>query len=624
MIHYETNTGTVLDTLKKYHYQQNVIQQSEKCYSVLRSVCGDEHDFFSKEKALLWSDSLASDRARAFYSITIHRLADVYEYGHVLAAHLRIHAILDTKLQAVVDIYTSSLNYCCGYNRALHATCIHFCEFLQCNGVLSVEEISYQILDFYCEFIGQSDEAYRGYIMKVGHFLRYLVANGHLRPAFAMYMNVRFSSKCITLGDLSPKCQEIVKESNCQEGYISAEDLYRSIEHFSAQLVPFGYSDNVISYMSFYLKLLYIFLDREKLGYSRTTANAWLEGMCSKVLATNRTRAVNRTLDLYDDYVETGNILPLQRLRHLESAYERLPSWCRESVDQFLESKGKEKRAVGTIRQLKSQISFFCEFLVQERLSSFNELTPEIVKKFNIERSNVKPRTRNNYNGGAKLFLIFLELKGMVKSGLHFALSSCYAEGERIVSVLNQSDREHIYAYCRAASSPIELRDAAILLLGMNTALRACDILALKYADINWTERTICIVQRKTGVGHKHSVDVETLNAIFRYIRDARPKNALSDTIFISTRVPYMSLTSSVCNDALKRSGSSVSDFHRLRRTYATDSIAGGATLKEAAELLGQSDTNSLNRYASLDIDRMRLCPLSLEETGLLVERGRY
>ena len=161
-------------------------------------------------------------------------------------------------------------------------------------------------------------------------------------------------------------------------------------------------------------------------------------------------------------------------------------------------------------------------------------------------------------------------------------------------------------------------------MIGMNTALRACDILSLRITDINWKEKLIKVVQKKTRVEHLHSVDVGTLNAVYRYLKDARPKNAITDTVFVSTIAPYSSLTSSVCNDALIRAGSSVSDFHRLRRTYATDSIASGATPEETAELLGQSDTRSLHRYASLDSDRMRLCPLSLGETELTMERGWY
>ena len=61
-----------------------------------------------------------------------------------------------------------------------------------------------------------------------------------------------------------------------------------------------------------------------------------------------------------------------------------------------------------------------------------------------------------------------------------------------------------------------------------------------------------------------------------------------------------------------------------LKVQLIRDVNTSGATPEETAELLGQSDTRSLHRYASLDSDRMRLCPLSLGETELTMERGWY
>ena len=624
MVHFVKNVAIVMDALKKYQYEHSSIQSSEKCYDELYQFLSDDGQAFLRKEALLWSESLITEGSRNPYSPAINRLADVYEHGHVLAGHMRIHVQLADCFQSAIDSYVESLDLCKGYVLSLRASCTHFCGFLQCNDVLAIEDINYKALDSYREFVSETDGFYRDYVKTAGHFLRFLATSDLTRPAFAMYLNNRYASKCITFGDLPLGSQCIIEKNRHEEKNIPAKDFYYSIKDMSTQMAPFGYSDNVISYTSFYLKLLYIFLDKESLGYCRTTADVWLEGMANKVFAPKRVRTVRRALDLYDDYSETGNIRPLHRPRHLRSAYNRLPSWCKESVDEFLTSKKKEGLSDGSIRELKSQASIFCEYLVSERLSAFSDLTSEMVKRFNLQNEHMLPRTKNNYNGGVRQFLVHMELKHLVNEGIHLALPACYAGGEKNVTVLEKADRERIHKYCQSARSHIELRDAAILMIGMNTALRACDILSLRISDIDWKEKLIKVVQRKTRVEHLHSVDVGTLNAVFRYLKDARPKNTTTNTIFVSTIAPYGSLTSSVCNDALIRAGSSASDFHRLRRTYATDSIAGGATLEETAELLGQSDTRSLHRYVSLDGERMRLCPLSLKEAGLTMERGRY
>ena len=51
----------------------------------------------------------------------------------------------------------------------------------------------------------------------------------------------------------------------------------------------------------------------------------------------------------------------------------------------------------------------------------------------------------------------------------------------------------------RARRGRCSARDAAITLLALTTGLRACDIIALRLADIDWRGQMISIVQQKTG-----------------------------------------------------------------------------------------------------------------------------
>ena len=157
----------------------------------------------------------------------------------------------------------------------------------------------------------------------------------------------------------------------------------------------------------------------------------------------------------------------------------------------------------------------------------------------------------------------------------------------------------------------------------MTTALRASDIISLKMSNIDWKNKLIRVVQNKTKAEHVHPMEVGTGNAIFRYLRDGRYKRTDSDYIFIASHAPFGPVRTKVCSDAMRRAGTSVTDFHRLRRTCATDMLSAGATFIETAELLGHSDTHNIHKYTVLDKKRMSLCPLSLVETDLMIE-GRY
>ena len=66
-----------------------------------------------------------------------------------------------------------------------------------------------------------------------------------------------------------------------------------------------------------------------------------------------------------------------------------------------------------------------------------------------------------------------------------------------IIPVLSDEVEEMVVRAC--ASGAVSARDAAITLLALTTGLRACDIIGLRLADIDWRGQTIGIVQQKTG-----------------------------------------------------------------------------------------------------------------------------
>ena len=50
--------------------------------------------------------------------------------------------------------------------------------------------------------------------------------------------------------------------------------------------------------------------------------------------------------------------------------------------------------------------------------------------------------------------------------------------------------------------------------------------------------------------------------------------------------------------------------------------LRGGAAPAQVAEALGHRGIGNVRKYLSLDEERMRLCAISLEESGLLLEGG--
>lgn len=370
--------------------------------------------------------------------------------------------------------------------------------------------------------------------------------------------------------------------------------------------------------------MLGIFLEWENLDYSREVADIWAGELCIRFFGKTRIKALKHTLDLYDAFIANEYQVPKSIHAPHKSAYLALPDWCKSEIDAYAATRKKEGLKDTTVKKQTYACAKFCGFIVSAGLDSFAGLRVEHIKSFNLQDTHESVVGKNNTNQVIYRFLIHMELHGVIQMGLHDALSCCTAHTEKVVTVLSDGDKAKIDGYCTNASTPIELRDVAMFKLGINTALRGIDIISLGIRDIDWKAGCIRVIQKKTGVEHLHPVDNGTLNAVFRYIRDGRSKNAKSDRVFVSSRAPYDPLADSEsCRNALRRVGLPVADFHRLRRSYATDSLRGGATFRETAELLGHTGTGSIHKYTLLDDERMRLCPLSMEETGLGMD-GRY
>src|SRR5260370_576686 len=66
-----------------------------------------------------------------------------------------------------------------------------------------------------------------------------------------------------------------------------------------------------------------------------------------------------------------------------------------------------------------------------------------------------------------------------------------------IIEVLGDADQDRVVRAC--AAGQVSARNAAITLLALTTGLRACDIIALRLADVDWRGATIAVVQQKTS-----------------------------------------------------------------------------------------------------------------------------
>ncbi len=625
-MNYDENVTKAMETIKQFRYGPSNILLNENCYSRLKSHFANIGiSTFDLKIALDWCASICK-RDRGRYRLAILRLSDIYDCGHVLSPHLAVYGKLSSEFSNIVDKYIESISssgYTKRHIRRMREKCSLFFRYAEIYGFSSMGEINFPLLDQYHQFMVEADGSYRDYEFALIPLFKFWAERNVGQIGYGLYFRYAKFNKCTSIQDISSQNRMVIESLREECLSFPPIEFYDAISGFLERMRESGYSASVLRSAEYHLSVLCVFLDRESLGYDRAIADIWVSNVAERLFGRAQVLSVIRTLDLFDDYCQEGDINPSYVQRHCKSTFDIIPDWCKTVLNQYRELKTKEGLDPNTVKNYIKYCSKFCLFLHGKGLHSFEELTPDLIKQFNLNDEHKSPAGKNSFNSGLRFFLIYLEIQRIVPFGLHYALPYCDMGGEKIVKILSPEDRARIETYCLNAKTPLELRDAAILRIGMDTALRASDIVSLRKMNIDWKNKFIQFNQSKTSREHLHPVENRTLNAILRYRRDGISRKCSTDFIFLSSKAPYQPVSPRACNDAMKRAGCSTTDFHRIRRTYATDMLKSGATIKETADLLGQSDTSSVHRYVVLDDERMRLCPLSLSETGLAL-KGRY
>ncbi|MDZ7270688.1 MAG: site-specific tyrosine recombinase XerD [candidate division KSB1 bacterium] len=161
-------------------------------------------------------------------------------------------------------------------------------------------------------------------------------------------------------------------------------------------------------------------------------------------------------------------------------------------------------------------------------------------------------------------------------------------------------------------STPLGLRDRAILEFLYATGVRVSELVAIQLSDIFVEERLI----RVFGKGSKERIvpiGEEAIHWVERYLREVRPCYAKAhrsrDVLFIGVRGQPM--TRKAVWEVIKKHtlGAGIRKTvspHCLRHSFATHLIEGGADLRAVQEMLGHADIGTTQIYTHIDRQYLR------------------
>jgi site-specific recombinase XerD len=147
-------------------------------------------------------------------------------------------------------------------------------------------------------------------------------------------------------------------------------------------------------------------------------------------------------------------------------------------------------------------------------------------------------------------------------------------------------------------SSPLALRNRALVELVYSAGLRSQEAVDLDLADVDFEQELVHV----RGKGDKERVvplGEQASHRVAVYLRDARPQLArgANNALFLSARGKRLDTS------ALRRL---LPHPHRLRHAFATHLLEGGADLRTIQELLGHSSLSTTQMYSHVDAARLR------------------
>ena len=631
---FKINANIVLDFMIENHYSEHSLSQYKRIYETMGEYLTENNLSYSPE--LGWelldsgSDAPFGSKGKILHEAVIRKINAVYATGsvsNVLVSPRKPYSALRLKasFSEVLERFTGNIQTLFSETQIenIHRRCSLFLKYLQAHGKEKVSSITYKdISEYHFSELSHLKQVSR--LIEEGaicHFLRFLFQEKQISCSLCTYMYALETDSFIGLSSLSDIGRQPIQAHH--QIQIPSARYQQMIDDLIRESQKAGYVPAYRRGLERALRYFELFLDFYKLDYSLESSDAWLEAQRTKeIFQGSSWTAARRALFLLKVYATTEKIDFRAVLPRGVSGLSMLPEWMLAPLMNYSELRAMEKLDDDTVNNDVYSILRFFRFLISEKISSFQAVSAEKLIAFNLSDKHLSSEGKNACNARIRRFLRYLYRENIIENQhLPQVLGYSAVKTERMITVLTAEELSHIRSYIAEASTPIQLRDSAVMLLGTEMGIRGCDIVRLKISDINFKNRAIRFIQDKTGVEIQLAMPVSVGNAVFKYLKSGRPKKCSSDLLFVSLKAPHKPLLRNICYDALKRilPQRSVpgSGFHVTRKTFSTHKLQRGIPPERISSAIGQRSVKSLTPYLSLDGERLSMCPLSLESLNI-------
>jgi integrase/recombinase XerD len=264
-----------------------------------------------------------------------------------------------------------------------------------------------------------------------------------------------------------------------------------------------------------------------------------------------------------------------------------------------------------TVSAYQRDLAKFGAF-AQKRKLSLEKVSRDDLVDFlaGLYRLNLESRTVARHLVSLRNFFRFAQTQELISDDPSINLESPkirrtlpgYLRLEEVERLLEQPDQ----------TTPLGVRDRAMLEVLYSTGLRVSELIGLKASDLD--SKVGCV--RCIGKGDKERivpVGRKALSMVEKYLRDARPtllgKQRGTMTLFVNRRGAALSRVGvwKILSGYGRRAGLRVAlTPHMLRHSFATHLLERGADLRSVQLMLGHADISTTQIYTHVVEERLK------------------
>lgn len=326
-----------------------------------------------------------------------------------------------------------------------------------------------------------------------------------------------------------------------------------------------------------------------------------------------------RAIRFLDDIFQFG-----YALRYSHHDYTLPPQYA-GLLEEYLAWCRRNNSSAGTIRVKRIKMrQFFC--FLDGRGIEISDLTAADISDFMTTLCRYQRATIHVFSSVLRDFFRYLHENELLKDDLSPSVPrpKIYVEENVPETWSSEEVRQLLSVIDR--SNAIGKRDYAMILLAILLGMRAGDICALKFKNLDWHQKLITYTQQKTQKVNTLPLLPVIGDAIIDYLKNGR-LNSDCDNVFIRHVHPYGEFqSSSTLSENLKRymkyAGITVKKrkaAHSLRHTLASSLLYDGIPLMTISNILGHNSPKTTSVYTKVDLPALRKCSLSCGERRKLV-----